>query len=106
MVSLSNHFRTANWIEIIKYPELVYQKLNQEGFKRVFKYSSEDASDENKRIIRANFDAGLEESKQSDDFDVIIATDAISEGFNLHRAGTVINYDIPYNPTRVIQRVG
>lgn len=84
----------------------VYQKLSQEGFKRVFKYSSVDASDENKRIIRANFDAGLEGSKQSDDFDVIIATDAISEGFNLHRAGTVINYDIPYNPTRVIQRVG
>ena len=84
----------------------IYQKLNKEGFKRVFKYSSADASDENKRIIRVNFDAGLEESKQSDDFDVIIATDAISEGFNLHRAGTVINYDIPYNPTRVIQRVG
>ena len=84
----------------------IYQRLNSEGFKRVFKYSSIDASDENKRIIRANFDAGLEESKQADDFDVIIATDAISEGFNLHRAGIVINYDIPYNPTRVIQRVG
>lgn len=84
----------------------IYQKLSQEGFKRVFKYSSADASDENKSIIRANFDAGLEKIKQLDDFDVIIATDAISEGFNLHRAGTVINYDIPYNPTRVIQRVG
>jgi len=86
--------------------DYIYQKLNQEGFKRVFKYSSADSSDENKRIIRVNFDAGLDKSKQSDDFDVIIATDAISEGFNLHRAGTVINYDIPYNPTRVIQRVG
>ena len=84
----------------------IYQKLSHEGFKRVFKYSSQDASDENKRIIKTNFDAGLEESKQSDSFDVIIATDAISEGFNLHRAGTIINYDIPYNPTRVIQRVG
>ena len=84
----------------------VYKKLVAEGFKQVFKYSSEDASEENKRIIRVNFDAGLEESKQENDFDVIIATDAISEGFNLHRAGTVINYDIPYNPTRVIQRVG
>ncbi|HMP67240.1 MAG TPA: helicase-related protein [Candidatus Paceibacterota bacterium] len=84
----------------------VYQKLQKDGFDRVFKYSSEDASDENKKIIRSNFDAGLEESKQSDDFDIIIATDAISEGFNLHRAGAIINYDIPYNPTRVIQRVG
>jgi superfamily II DNA or RNA helicase len=84
----------------------VFQKLTQDGFNRVFKYSSEDASDENKNIIRSNFDAGLEESKQSNDFDIIIATDAISEGFNLHRAGAIINYDIPYNPTRVIQRVG
>jgi len=84
----------------------VYQKLSKDGFKRVFKYSSADASDENKRIIRTNFDAGLDEAKKTDEFDVIIATDAISEGFNLHRAGTVINYDIPYNPTRVIQRVG
>lgn len=84
----------------------VYEKLKSEGFKRVFKYSSADSSDENKKIIRANFDAGLDMAKQSDDYDIIIATDAISEGFNLHRAGTVINYDIPYNPTRVIQRVG
>lgn len=84
----------------------VHRKLSDDGFKRVFKYSSEDSTDENKRIIRANFDAGLDEAKQADDYDVIIATDAISEGFNLHRAGIVINYDIPYNPTRVIQRVG
>ncbi len=84
----------------------VYQRLLADGITRVFKYSSEDASDENKKIIRSNFDAGLEESKQSNDFDIIIATDAISEGFNLHRAGAIINYDIPYNPTRVIQRVG
>ncbi len=84
----------------------VNQKLMDDGFRRVFKYSSENASNENKRIIRDNFDAGLELSKQKNDFDIIIATDAISEGFNLHRAGTIINYDIPYNPTRVIQRVG
>ena len=84
----------------------VYERLSKDGVKRVLKYSSVDASDANKEIIRKNFDAGLDLSKQSDDFDVIIATDAISEGFNLHRAGTIINYDIPYNPTRVIQRVG
>jgi ERCC4-related helicase len=65
----------------------VFQKLQKDGFDRVFKYSSEDASEENKRIIRSNFDAGLEDSKQENDFDIIIATDAISEGFNLHRAG-------------------
>lgn len=71
---------------------------------KVFKYSASDSSDKNKQIIRENFDAG--NKIQKDDYDVLIATDAISEGFNLHRAGAVFNYDIPYNPTRVIQRVG
>ena len=84
----------------------VYEALKRDGFTRVYKYSSEDASNANKEIIQKNFDAGLDSAKQSNDFDIIVATDAISEGFNLHRAGTVINYDIPYNPTRVIQRVG
>lgn len=84
----------------------IYDKLVEDGFLRVYKYSSEDSSKANKEIIQKNFDAGLDESKQDNDYDIIIATDAISEGFNLHRAGAVINYDIPYNPTRVIQRVG
>ena len=45
-------------------------------------------------------------SKQKNDYNILICTDALSEGVNLNRAGVVINYDIPYNPTRVIQRVG
>lgn len=73
---------------------------------RVFKYSAKDASLKNKELIRKNFDAGLKESLQENDYDLLIATDSISEGFNLHRAGIIFNYDIPYNPTRVIQRVG
>lgn len=82
------------------------KKLIEFGNNRVFKYSSKDASTENKKIIKTNFDAGLAQKEQNDDYDILIATDAISEGYNLHRAGVVFNYDIPYNPTRVIQRVG
>lgn len=59
-----------------------------------------------RKIVRENFDAGIPSDKQVDDFRVLVATDALSEGVNLNRAGRVINYDIPYNPTRVIQRVG
>lgn len=73
---------------------------------RVFKYSSGDSSPVNKDTIRRNFDAGIKHQLQLNDYDILIATDAISEGFNLHRAGIIFNYDIPYNPTRVIQRVG
>ena len=72
----------------------------------VMKYTSADATPANKDRIRANFDAGLKPSLQQDDFHILVATDAISEGYNLHRAGAIFNYDIPYNPTRVIQRIG
>ncbi len=81
------------------------EALEDEGL-HIFKYTSQDASSANKSIIRANFDAGLKLQYQKDDYQILIATDAISEGYNLHRAGTIFNYDIPYNPTRVIQRIG
>ncbi|MDO8499640.1 MAG: helicase-related protein [bacterium] len=54
--------------------------------------------------ILRDFDASY--SKKNNKYDILLATDKISEGFNLNRAGTVYNYDIPWNPTRVIQRVG
>lgn len=54
--------------------------------------------------INENFDASYYDQK--DEFDILLSSDRISEGFNLNRAGIVINYDIPWNPVRVIQRVG
>lgn len=72
----------------------------------VFKYTSADANANNKATINANFNAGEKKAYQKDDYKILVATDAISEGYNLHRAGAIINYDIPYNPTRVIQRIG
>lgn len=53
-----------------------------------------------------DFDASLPRELQRDHYDVLVTSDKLSEGVNLHRAGAVINYDIPWNPTRVIQRVG
>jgi len=97
IVVFSAYADTANYL----YEQLLKRKVD-----RIFKYASSDSSTQNKQIIKTNFDAGLAESKQNNEYDVLIATDALSEGYNLHRAGIVINYDIPYNPTRVIQRVG
>ena len=43
---------------------------------------------------------------QRREIDILIATDCISEGQNLQDCDTVINYDIHWNPVRVIQRFG
>ncbi|MCL0065052.1 phospholipase D-like domain-containing protein [Dehalococcoidia bacterium] len=51
-----------------------------------------------------NFDARARTPK--DDYMILISTEVLSEGVNLHRSNIVINYDIPWNPTRMMQRVG
>ena len=84
----------------------LYLKLKK-LFKRINIYTSkESSSTKKKKEIKDNFDAGVNSKNQKKDHDILIATDTISEGFNLHRAGTIVNYDIPYNPTRVVQRFG
>lgn len=60
--------------------------------------------DKLKSAIRENFDANFE--TQKDDFHTIISTDTLSEGVNMHRANIIYNYDIPWNSTRLMQRVG
>ena len=57
-----------------------------------------------KEKVIENFDARARYPK--DDYRILITTEVLSEGVNLHRSNVVINYDIPWNPTRVIQRVG
>jgi superfamily II DNA or RNA helicase len=55
------------------------------------------------RVIE-NFDAKARHSK--DDYRILVSTEVLSEGVNLHRSNVVVNYDIPWNPTRMMQRVG
>ncbi|MBK9097511.1 MAG: restriction endonuclease subunit R [bacterium] len=57
-------------------------------------------------IIRENFDANLEEDKWKNDFEILITTEVLAEGINLHRSNVVVNYDVPWNSTRLMQRIG
>ena len=54
--------------------------------------------------IIANFDARA--YHPHDNYRILVTTDVLAEGVNLHRSRIVINYDIPWNPTRLMQRVG
>ena len=55
-------------------------------------------------LLRKCFDANYAE--QSDEFNIVIASDVLAEGVNLHRANVIINYDSPWNATRLMQRIG
>ncbi len=55
--------------------------------------------------IRANFDANYKK-EQRNDYNIIITSDVLAEGINLHRANVIVNYDSPWNATRLMQRIG
>lgn len=84
----------------------VSRVLLDRGMPGVLSFSASDSSKETRKVILSNFDAAYSQGPQEDTYQVLVCTDALSEGVNLHRAGVIINYDIPYNPTRVIQRIG
>ncbi|KAA5548089.1 helicase-related protein [Adhaeribacter rhizoryzae] len=57
-------------------------------------------------ILLQNFDANLEEEKWRNDYDIVITTEVLAEGINLHRSNLIVNYDVPWNATRLMQRIG
>lgn len=56
------------------------------------------------KTIRENFDANYK--NQQNHFNIILTTDVLAEGVNLHRSNVIVNYDTPWNSTRLMQRIG
>ena len=69
---------------------------------------SGDVTEKNFNVILNNFAPKARTNTDSvpDEIDLLIATDCISEGQNLQDCDTVLNYDIHWNPVRIIQRFG
>ena len=44
--------------------------------------------------------------RRQDKFDVLVTTDVLAEGMNLQQCRNIINYDLPWNPMRLVQRHG
>ena len=65
--------------------------------------SSQNCNQEFK-TIRENFDANWKTRKN--DYNIILTSDVLAEGVNLHRSNIIINYDTPWNATRLMQRIG
>ena len=48
----------------------------------------------------------LVDAFKSDDYQIMVATEAAAEGINLQFCSMIVNYDLPWNPQRVEQRIG
>ena len=55
-------------------------------------------------VIKNNFDANAPHDEGR--YNIILTSDVLAEGVNLHRANVIVNYDSPWNATRLMQRIG
>lgn len=78
-------------------------RLKAAGFSRVLCVDSSNRK-ELADTIKANFDANAKH--KTNDFDVVLTTQVLAEGVNLHRANVIVNYDTPWNSTLLMQRIG
>ena len=78
--------------------------LKANGFNRVLTVQSDNRNDK-MPALEANFDANYKGEKKND-YNIVISTEVLAEGVNLHRANIIVNYDTPWNSTRLMQRIG
>jgi superfamily II DNA or RNA helicase len=85
--------------------EYLVQALNAKGYDDVLSIQSKNRK-ELLPIAKVNFDANIPLTEQKDDYRILISTEVLAEGVNLHRSNTVLNYDTPWNSTKLMQRIG
>lgn len=100
-ILFSQYYDTVRWVgnELAKRAEFagldigLYAGSNRSGIWRNGQFQRCDRNDLKARV-------------RSGDLRLLLGTDAASEGLNLQRLGTLINIDLPWNPTRLEQRKG
>ncbi|MDA3872407.1 MAG: helicase-related protein, partial [Kiritimatiellae bacterium] len=103
--ALTGHPKLVIFSESLETTDYLLKRLTEEGMHRVLAIHSKNRK-EKMEVVRANFDANLPITEQVDDIDILISTEVLAEGVNLHRSNVVLNYDTPWNATRLMQRIG
>ena len=102
--------------------DYLYESLKKDGYTDILLYNGSNNSEESKKIyndwinkeqnqdkVNTNKSINMRSAildKFKNDGKILIATEAGAEGLNLQFCSLVINYDLPWNPQRVEQRIG
>jgi ERCC4-related helicase/HKD family nuclease len=79
-------------------------KLKEKKIKGILKISAKNR-DRMEQVIEENFDANYLQEKKND-YNIILTTEVLAEGVNLHRSNVVVHYDTPWNSVKLMQRIG
>lgn len=77
--------------------DYITRLLQNSRYKNAFTLYHGGLNEKQKQEVKADFEAGAK---------LLIATEAAAEGLNLQYCSLVVNYDLPWNPQRIEQRIG
>jgi len=95
---------TVEWIE-----EHLYDAVARDPRLGAYRHriTALTGSDGDKRDVLWGFAPQTTDAPEPDDrYDIVVTTDVLAEGVNLQQARHIINYDLPWNPMRLVQRHG
>jgi len=83
--------------------DYLYESLKKSGINDVLKISAKNRKQQ-QQTIKENFDANSQKKENS--YNIILTTEVLAEGVNLHRSNIVVHYDTPWNSVKLMQRIG
>ncbi|WP_022778291.1 helicase-related protein [Butyrivibrio sp. AE3009] len=87
--------------------QYIYKELVRCGFKNIAEVDGQSKVNRHELVQRfAPYYNDKSSSEVKDEIDVLVATDVLAEGLNLQDASCLINYELHWNPVRLMQRIG
>lgn len=113
LIEILRHSEYTNGKKVIIFSEYkataeyIFDELIKAGFSNVYEIDGQHKSDRSDIIKRfAPYYNGLSSAEVKDEISILVATDVLAEGLNLQDASCLINYELHWNPVRLMQRIG
>lgn len=85
----------------------ILRELEKAGFKNLYEVDGQSKDNRHDMVQRfAPYYNDKSSSTVHDEIQILIATDVLAEGLNLQDASCLINYELHWNPVRLMQRIG
>lgn len=85
----------------------IYRELMKAGFTNIYELDGQSKEDRHEVIQRfAPYYNDTCSADIQDEIQILVATDVLAEGLNLQDASCLINYELHWNPVRLMQRIG
>lgn len=85
----------------------IYRELEKAGFTGLFEIDGQSTGSRHEMVQRfAPYYNDKSSAEIQDEIRILIATDVLAEGLNLQDASCLINYELHWNPVRLMQRIG